>query len=351
MRASLAVLGVIMGLRWFGYRTFKSVGGISGGTLPLRFLAAGMRLGKIIDLAMEDLTAHLDERMKLIIPGRQSTSVMLEHYWSDGTRYKGEPPQNGKYNMDRLRDWLDSFSDGAWPSEIPFWTMSTDKSGAQYVRTKDGVFKREEGGLFQPVRAVLPTVGQAICYSCTVAGYFDPMDLTMETGETIPQYDGAYSWEAFRPITVVEEQYDAQAGEIIIVDVDTDLDLRARLKSKFWAHFCGGRCVPPKGKKSDNENKVLVISPVVTGVRSFELDAHSDYKWVAIMEGLGALALAFNKAGRLKEEEWLEARDTLTEFAGLRRKALRKGLLRTYTPGELTEKTVALLSKRGVPKD
>ncbi len=336
----LAMLGMFLALWWFGFRTFKTIGGISGGSIGLRFFAEGMGICKVINLAMQDFSTLIDEECGM-------KSVLWGHYFTDATRFKGEPPSGGKYRLDRLREWLDSFSDGRWPTVIPFWTMAVDKSGAQYLMTVEGVFKRVQGENFRKVSNVTPPIGLAICASCTVAGYFKPMVITLDNGETVTLYDGAYSFESFRPISVLTEHYGAQPGDIIIGDVGPDLDLRDRLKGHLWSRFCGGRCVPPKGKKSEHENKVLLVNARIWGVRSFDFDAHTDQKWLAIMEGFLSMTLALNDGHRITEEQFLNAKDLIAGFNAFAKLDYRKGM----PAGWLTEQTMVLLRERGVLQD
>ena len=52
-RAMLATIGMLLALFWFGIRKIKSAGGISGGAIPMVFLAAGFNVRQIVKLAVD----------------------------------------------------------------------------------------------------------------------------------------------------------------------------------------------------------------------------------------------------------------------------------------------------------
>lgn len=154
--------------------------------------------------------------------------------------------------------------------------------------------------------------------------------------------DGGVSWEGFRPTSVAEEFFSAKPGQIIVCDVGPEPDYYSRLMNSAWRIVCGGRCVPPRGKSPEAENEMLVVSPVVTSVASFDFAAHSDKKWQAIMEGFAATTRALNKAYRLTEEQYAAAKDTSDTFDGF------VNALKKAPQGELSEHARALLNHRGV---
>jgi hypothetical protein len=87
---------------------------------------------------------------------------------------------------------------------------------------------------------------------------------------------------------------------------------------------------------------MLLVSPVVTSVTSFDFAAHSDKKWQAILEGFSATTRALNKAYRLTEEQYAHAKDTIDTFSRF------VDVLKNAPSGELSEHTRALLNHRGV---
>ena len=86
-RTIVGSLGLLLALDWFGYRKFATVGGISGGSIPMSLLAHGRSIPEIIDLAMRlEFQNLIDEDERLM-------AVMLEHYWQ--SRYRGALPGRG----------------------------------------------------------------------------------------------------------------------------------------------------------------------------------------------------------------------------------------------------------------
>ncbi len=330
----LAALGMLLALCWFGFRKCKTVGGISGGAIPQVLYAAGYSIEEIVELAINlDFQSLLDY-------GERISRVMLDHY-SYG-RHKGDLPNKGTFKMDRFEAWLEAKLNGAWPDKIEYWTMATDEKGAQILLTKDGMFRREEGGAIVQISKSVPPLGKSICATCTVPGVFTPVEIVLDSGAKLKLWDGALSWEAMRPITLVEEHYGATPGEIIVCDVGAELNTYDRLYNSIWKLLCGGRCVPPMGRKNGNEDKMLLVLPAVTAVRTFEFTAHSDKKWAAIMEGFAATVDALNKAYRLTDEQYLQGKALVAEFNRL------LGSCKKAAPGTLSARTQALLIDKGV---
>ncbi|MBX3151933.1 patatin-like phospholipase family protein [Candidatus Obscuribacterales bacterium] len=329
-RAILATSGMLMALEFFGVRTFKSIGGISGGSIPLRLFAAGLSIKQIVDMALElNFESMLDRELSI-------ATVIAAHY-RDG-RYRGSVPSKGVFKTDRIGVWLESFS-ASWPAG--YWTLAV-KDDAQVLLTGSGVYSRVRGEKFRCVSSAAPPIGLSIQASCSVPGIFAPVDIPLESGEIMHLCDGGVSWEGFRPTSVAEEFFCAKPGEIIVCDVGPEPGYYSRLLNSAWRILCGGRCVPPRGRSSEAENEMLVVSPVVTSLASFDFSAHSDKKWQAIMEGFAATTRALNTAYRLTEEQYAVARNTMETFAGF------VDALRVAPQGELSEHTRALLSHRGI---
>lgn len=333
-RAMLATIGMLLALFWFGIRKFKSAGGISGGSIPMAFLGAGFSVKQIAKLAVElDFQTLLDY-------GEKITWVLIDHY--SGSRHQGNPPGKGSFRMDRFEQWLHEKLGGSWPDKLEYWTMATDIKGAQILLSSTGAFRKEEGGQFVRISSQTPPLGRSICATCTVPGVFFPIDLTLENGEAVKLWDGALSWESMRPATLVEEFYQATPGEIILCDVGVELNRLDRYANHIWKLICGGQCVPPRGKRSVNENKMLVIEPAILSIRTFEFAAHPDKKWMAIMEGFAATVDALNKGYRLTDVQYLQGRALIDEFNHLVKEQKDK------PPGTITQMTEALLVKHGV---
>lgn len=329
-RAILATSGMLMALEFFEIRNFKSIGGISGGSIPLRLFAAGLSIKQIVDTALElSFESMLDRESSI-------AGVIATHYRAG--RYRGSVPSKGVFKTDRMGAWLESFS-SRWPAG--YWTLAV-KDDHQVLLAGNGVHMRARGGRFRCISASAPPLGLAIQASCSVPGFFAPVDIPLDNGETMNLCDGGVSWEGFRPTSVVEEFFSAKPGEIIVCDVGPEPDYYSRLVNSAWRIVCGGRCVPPRGKNTEAENEMVLVSPVVTSVTSFDFAAHSDKKWQAIMEGFAATTRALNKAYRLTEEKYAHAKDTVDTFYRF------VDVLRNAPQGELSEHTRALLNHRGV---
>lgn len=331
-RAILAASGMLMALKYLGIDKFATIGGISGGSLPLCLLAGGMSVKEIVEIAIDlrflDL---LDEDAKM-------TAVMADHYRSG--RYRGLRPAKGLYRSEKLAAWVNSFYDGRWPEN--FWTLAVEHD-SQILFTADGVFERTKDQPFSIICRQSQNLGDAVRASCSVPGWFTPvaMEIT-KGGRTLTLYDGGLSWEGRTPLSIPHDHFQARPKDIIMCDVGVEPGAREFIFSAIWNFVCGGRCITPLGKRPDDGDELLVVAPVVTTVSSFDFNAHPDQKWQAVMEGFAATVLDLNKAGRLEVETFLKAKQIIEEYYSSVCSLMKP------KPGVVSEKTVKLLGEHGV---
>lgn len=336
-RAMLANLGMLLALNWLGKLKVASMGGISGGAIPFCLYAAGLSLEEIVDCAI-----GLDFET-LVRPQEKLSSVLKTHYQAG--RRKGRLPGKGIYSMENFAKWLETRLKGEWPRRELFWTMATDDNGAQVLFTENGMFKRIQGEAFQQIAAPARPES-AICASCTVPGFFIPINLPLPTGGQLQLYDGALSFEGTRPLSVVDFFAFKQGTRLVFCDVGAERNNYDRLYNSIWRIICGGRCLPSYKAKTGEKNfgmPVVEILPTVTAVRSFEFSAPASRKWKAILEGFAATTQALTRSGLLSLEETMQARGLLQEVEHLEKACQEERL-------DFSVKLRALLILRGVLK-
>lgn len=330
-RAILAVSGMLLALKYLGFDRYATIGGISGGSLPLRLLAGGMSVGQIVENAVE--LRFLD----LLDADETMSAVMADHYRKG--RYRGQRPAKGLYRSEKLGDWVNSFC-GDWPHN--FWTMAVDKE-AQILFTAAGVYERNKGQPFSVICAQSQDLGKAVRASCSVPGWFTPVELIPNSdGRKLILYDGGLSWEGRTPLSIPEDHFQADPKSVIMCDVGVEPGAREFIFSAIWKLVCGGKCITPLGERPCKDDQALVVKPVITSVSSFDFDAHPDRKWEAIMEGFAATVLALNKAYRLDAQTFLQAREIIEEYYS------SVFSLKKEKPGTLSARTVELLNKHRV---
>lgn len=310
-RAMLANLGMLLALNWLGKLKVASMGGISGGAIPFCLYAAGLSLEEIVDCAI-----GLDFET-LVRPQEKLSSVLKTHYQAG--RRKGQLPGKGIYSMENFAGWLETRLKSQWPGREVFWTMATDEKGAQILFTGDGMFRRMQGEAFQRIAAAARPES-AICASCTVPGFFIPVNLPLPSGGQLKLYDGALSFEGTRPLSVVDFFAGLPGTRLVFCDVGAERNNYDRLYNSIWRIICGGRCLPSYKSKTDRNKlsmPVLEVLPTVTAVRSFEFSAPASKKWKAILEGFAATTQAMTRNGWLSLEETLEAKSLLQEIEHL----------------------------------
>jgi len=332
-RAILAVSGMLLALKYLGIENYVTIGGISGGSLPLRLLASGMSVKQIVETAID--LRFLD----LLDADAKISAVMADHYRSG--RYKGQRPAKGLYRSEKLGDWVNSFSlDGDWPQR--FWTMAVEGE-SQILFTSEGLYERTKGQPFKVICAQSQDLGKAVRASCSVPGWFTPVEVVLDKeGRKLLLYDGGLSWEGRTPLSIPEDHFKAHPKNVIMCDVGIEPGAKEFIFSAIWKLVCGGKCITPLGERPAKDDQNLVIRPVVTSVSSFDFDAHPDRKWEAIMEGFAATVLDLNKAYRLDAEKFLQAREIIEEYYS------SVFSLKKEPSGALSDKTVKLLTKYGV---
>ncbi|MBS2009419.1 MAG: patatin-like phospholipase family protein [Cyanobacteria bacterium SZAS TMP-1] len=336
-RAIVATTGMLMALDFFGYRSYATLGGVSGGSIPVRLYAAGVSVRRLVELTVElDFESLLDPEMPM-------KAVMFEHYWRSASRLKDKLPERGCCSGARFAEWVEKAGpDRSWPEN--FWTLACEHD-TQILLTKGGVFKRNKGEKFQQLCPNTPPLGRSILASCAVPMLFNAVRMPLSNGEVLTLHDGALSWEGWRPVTIVEDHYGVEPESMIVCDVGPETTLYDRASSSLWKVFCGGRCVATPHAASNSERNYLLIRPVVTSVGTFEFTAPADRKWEGIMEGFAATFRALSRNSRLTHEEYLAGRDILNAFDDLRKQGKQR------PPSSFTRRALALLAEKGVLRD
>ncbi|HEY9870476.1 MAG TPA: hypothetical protein V6D08_15030 [Candidatus Obscuribacterales bacterium] len=314
-RAILGVAGALMAIEQSKLKDqIVTEGGISGGSIPLFLHAMRVPVSRIVAIAAE-LEFH-----SLLEKHRSTSDVMVPHLWKN--RYSGMRPKQGVYKTLKLKEWADSFG-SAWPER--YWTMAVmDCDGMSESNdgqrepltmfTREGIFLSRPDGTFEKLCAPVLTPGQAIQATCAVPGVIDPFAFSLPDGRELLLFDGGLGPEGRRPISIPRQCFGAQWQDLILIDVGPEVSTIDLTFNRLWRWICGGRCVPLTTKKRTEEEKMLLIEPEITQVRSFEFNAPRDRKWQAIMTGYGSALMALEKARLIEDAALSQGKDLVAQF-------------------------------------
>lgn len=337
-RAILAGAGVVLACHHAGITNWKSIGGISGGSLPALFLSSGMDAKTTVSTALDvDFASLLTRRggmLKILF-----ASLMQR-------RYEKTRPRFGVLSSEKLGGFLEE-KVPLWPTR--YWTMAC-VGDDQLIFTKPGVHQHKADGSYRLLATESGPLGAAIRGSCAVPGIIDAVPLEAN-GEKFWLHDGALSKEGRTPASVPERFYGARPHDIIVCDVGDGTpqeSRRNRWKLKWWKVICGELCIPQhEPEPLSNEDGYIMIEPTEFKFGSLQFTLTRDQKWQAVMSGYMGAIPALEKAGLLTGPALESAKKVVAEFEALVREHNSKRSNRKSTD-LLAGKTEALLTSHGI---
>jgi predicted acylesterase/phospholipase RssA len=288
-RAILGCGGAVLACQLAGLNKFKTIGGISGGSVPAALYASGFDAKDLLKLAVQiDFSSLLTRRENPI-------SILLAFFLQE--RFVRTRPRKGVMSSENLGYFIDS-KVPSWPKN--FWTMAV-AGKTQVLFTADGVYQYLVDGTCRKLSDEPPPVGLAVRATCAVPGIIDPVEYK---GLTL--FDGALSWDGQCPVGLVKRHFGAHPETIIGCDVGDQETLYSRFSEWFWALFCGGDCV---GKMINThafgQQGVVMIHPKVDRFRSLQFALEIEQKWSGVMSGLNQGVAQLSEAGLFPSPEEL----------------------------------------------
>lgn len=283
-RAILGSAGAIFALSKAEINDWRSMGGVSGGSIPSLFYAAGMDPGEIVRLAVDiDFSSLLSRRTNIVL-------TFLAFLLKD--RLAQTRPRKAVLGSERLGEFIDTRV-SVWPDN--YWTMAV-AGKTQVVFTKRGVFQYLHDGTVRQVSNEPAPLGLAVRASCAVPGIIEPAQY-----RGVYLFDGALSWDGQCPIGVVVNHFGATPGDVLACDVGERVtSFWGNFVNNFWRVFCGYHCVWPKDEKDPalwQAEGSLVMRPMVTQFQSLQFSLTPEQKWSAVRAGYTAAVSELWKAG------------------------------------------------------
>jgi predicted acylesterase/phospholipase RssA len=327
VRAILGSTGAVLGCHFAGISKWSTAGGASGGSIPTSLLAGGVEPVRLAHLAIETDFATLIDR-------HGSICKVILAYWLKSNVYWLVRPRFGLYGSKKMGEFIEGLV-GRWPDN--YWTVATAGT-SQILFAANGVYEYPLEGERKRLPEGLPTPGYAVRASSAIPAIFDAIKFA---GRYL--HDGALTVDGRTPINAVKRHFGARPENIVAVDVGLDpvenTWLVRLLRKFYWRLVCGRHC-PVEGKTPTGASGTILIQPDVTSVGSLEFSPSPDEKFEALMAGFTAALPPLEKAGLLTGAKAEQGRLISREFAEIKRSARR--------PGELAERTAALLAAHGL---
>ena len=322
-KAILGGCGAVLALRLSGLNHWKTIGGVSGGSIPAALYARGLDSKTLLQLAIQT------DFSSLLTPRRGK----LGQLWALINKFKYEVtlPTKGVFSSHKLANFIDiAVSD--WPNQL--WTVAAAGSD-QIMFCADGAFRYGKDGSVEVLATEPPTVGLAVTATCAVPGVLDAVPY-----QGLHLFDGALSGDGQTPVEPIRRQFNANYNQILAFDVGEDDIKNSSVMRAVWHLMCGGKCSDLEGEHPEEEDGLIVIEPLITGFHALQFNLELHHKWRAVLTSFSATMHRLVLAGLLCGPQHKDAFELTNEFDKLLRAKVKKH--------EFTERAEGLLQERNL---
>ncbi len=299
--AFLTGAGTILACDAAGVKSWKSIGGVSGGAIISALYAGGIAAPTLVEQVIEYDFATLFRQ----------TGTLYELFRSQFPRrpksMAKKSIRQGIIKSEGLGDIIDRHV-SSWPAN--FWTMAV--SGKYHVLfTADGVFQIH-GEAIVRISDIPAPVGLAIRASCAVPAILEAIEFA---GRHL--FDGALSDYGDCPIGVVRRHFSAPPNKIVACDVSGGMTRQRR------AWFVLGRLLTGRFSHklySHAPTDEIFIAPRVGHLGdSLEFNLTRELKEAAVLSGFSAAVEQLAKSGLLMGEALRTCREASQSYSDLHR--------------------------------
>lgn len=323
-RAILGSSGAILASHAVGLNRWRSIGGVSGGSIPSLMLAAGVAPAEIVRKVIEiDFNSMLTPH-----------ASMLRIWWAFFRKECAWKRRDtfGVLTSEKLGALAEAYAP-KWPEN--YWTVAV-AGKRQLLFTASGVYEYSATGGKKLLTSEPAPVGLAVRATCAVPGVIRAVPY-----EDMLLLDGALADEGRCPVTTVRDQLGAPANTIVACDVGEgsaeELAREHWLMRAVRSVVC---CAPDADVPVDTTGGVTLVVPRVTKVQSLEFTLSADQKWEAMMAGFSAAVASFRQSGLVSPAKLKRAEELAGEFEFVQQVATE--------PGELTASVQTMLNVAGL---
>lgn len=328
-RAILASAGVLLAADYAGVKRFKSIGGVSGGSVPTALFAAGLDAKECVRTAIEiDFSSLLTRKVSYL-------QILMALLWQ--RRYEKVRPIDGAMTSEKLGEFIDSFSE-VWPEG--YWTVGIHEN-FEIIFNEAGIFKIGPDRLLRVVDGKPGNLGKAVRGSCAVPGVISAVEY-----DDMHLFDGALGTEGRCPVSLPTRLYGAKRTDIIACDVGDDTGNTSERITKLWKLICGDECVPDITEPDyHTDGQIVLIRPKITAFRTLQFSLTKDQKWQAVMAGFVDGLPELANAGILSVDKLKDASEVTREYQRILRRATTG---KKQKEGFIARETEKLLVSQGL---
>lgn len=281
-KALLLACGTIYGLCKIGRTNWRSIGGISGGSIPAAFYAAGFNMQEVLKLSIRtDFNALLQKQRGLIRTVRR--------YMQQTQRL----PRKALMTSEPLGEFIDSLIP-SWPEK--FWTMAScdlpNGERCQVLFTDHGVFLYNSENKCTKLSDKPAPLGLAIRASCAVPGVIGPVEY-----KGLYLFDGIMTWDGRCPVGVPKRHFKANLKDCVAINCGDGKRRFAFLEETYMDYW--SKHVPQRSIEAWERAGVTVLNPVLESFGSLKLKLTNKDKWAAIRAGRDTALRAYELMGTL----------------------------------------------------
>lgn len=276
-RAFLTGLGTTFALRLSGLTEWSTIGGVSGGSMPALFTAAGLNPIEIVEKLMA-----LDFR-QLMRASESGADKMFEHAADENgilPRSKGfiaRLLQRNAMHSDMLGEAIESVVK-TWPEN--FWTLAMSET-SHVLFTSVGVYEYDFDGTMRVLSSEPAPVGLAIRATCAIPGLLEPVQYK---GRML--FDGSLSPFGSCPVGFVRKHFFAESDTIVkCMAVGSSSGTRER-----WLVNLGRRllCHQKADKEMMAHQADINIQPFTDELHTFRFKLTEEQKRGGLLAGFNA---------------------------------------------------------------
>lgn len=268
IKALIAGLGAIMGLH--NKFKWKTIGAVSGGTIPAVFYAADLSLRRMLSLLIAYEFDSLVQRI-------EHPLNVIRHYL--GQKSGEVIPMRAIMCSVSLGELIDKYVP-EWPAKL--WIMAAaevpGKGRCQVLFTAKGVFLYEANGTCTKLSDDPAPVGLAVRASIAIPGVIGAvpfMDMYL--------FDGMLTWDGRMPIGLVARHYKVPCWKIVAVNIDGNCKkFIPRLQKRYMEYWRGVATANIKTLSDWAAEGVKVIDLDIDEIGALELELTAAQKKAAV---------------------------------------------------------------------
>lgn len=296
-RAILFGTGVLMALAQSRFGRFRSIGGVSGGSMPALMIASRPDVSWLLNTVLDtDFNKMVKRRVSLV---KFLYTVLRDPQPIDPPPLQGalDAADMGQYFNDLIPDWPPHF-----------WTMALSGQ-RKVIFTRDGVLVDGAGGGLELASSSSVRLGTAVCATCAVPMLLDPVPWKSDGGADHLLIDGGFGPEGRCPVSVPEALHPLRGSYLIVGNVGPDKSSLHLLIDRVFGIVCDDRHSLREDVEVAEDHRRIVVTPASPLYGSFKFKMTRREKWQMIMSGYMAAVTAFARHGLLSGDNLARAQE------------------------------------------